>query len=122
MCYDSRDSIRTTGERQPVNLLALVLMSAPSRAVLVGAVVFALAMGALEHGGWWWAWFTASTVILLRKSVHLPPLGVKLHRARRYIIHENRNTRRHNRELARHHRHRQRQQRRAQRARRRQTQ
>ena len=97
-------------------------MSTHSRAVLLGAVVFALAMGALEHGGWWWAWFTAAAVILLRKSVHLRPIGVKLHRARRYIIRENHRVHRHHRELARRQRHRRRQQRRAQRVRRRQAQ
>lgn len=27
-----------------------------ARTVLTAAVVFALAMGALERGGWWWVW------------------------------------------------------------------
>jgi hypothetical protein len=71
-------------------------MPAHSRVVLLGAVVFALAMGALEHGGWWWAWLAASAMVLLRRGVHLPRIGVRFHRrARRYIIRENRRVRRH---------------------------
>jgi hypothetical protein len=31
-------------------------MKSSTRTVLAAAVIFALAMGALEHGGWWWAW------------------------------------------------------------------
>jgi hypothetical protein len=124
VCYDPRDSTtRTTGERQPVHLLASPLMPAHGRAVLFGALVFAIAMGALERGGWWWAaWFTALVVVLLRRGIHLPPLRVKLNPATAYILRENRKARRHNRELTRRQRHRQRQQRRVQRARRRQTQ
>jgi hypothetical protein len=97
-------------------------MSAHGRVVLFGAVVFALAMGALEHGGWWWAWLTASTIVLLGRGVRLPRIGVRLSATNRFIRRESRRVRRHNRELAQHQRHRQRQQHRAHRARRRQTQ
>jgi len=96
-------------------------MSASARAVLTAALVFAIAMGALERGGWWWAWLTAASVVLVR-GIRLPLTGVKLNPTSSYILRENRKTRRHNRELARRRRRIQRQQRRAQRARRRQTQ
>ena len=95
-------------------------MSSQSRVVLFGAVVFALAMGAVERGSWWWAWLAASAVMLLR---HLPLLrNVKLNPTTAYVLRENRKTRRHNRKLARRQRYRKRQQRRVQRARRRLTQ
>lgn len=97
-------------------------MSAQSRAVLIGAVIFAIAMSALESGGWWWAWLCAIAAAVLGRGVHLPLIGVKLSPASRYILRENRKTRRHDRELARRRRRTQRQQRRAQRARRRQAQ
>lgn len=90
------------------------------RAVLA-AVVFAIAMGALEHGGWWWAWLAGITLVLF--GVRLPVLGgVRLSAANRAIFRENRRTRRHTRQLARQRRHRIRNQRRAVRQRRRQTQ
>jgi len=101
-------------------------MRAQSRVVLIGAVVFAIAMGALESGGWWWAWLSASAVVLLCRGVHLPLIGVRLTPTSAYILGENRKTRRHNRGLARGRRREQRRQHRIQRqrhrARRRQTQ
>ncbi|MGH3806765.1 MAG: hypothetical protein ACRDRU_09050 [Pseudonocardiaceae bacterium] len=89
--------------------------------MLTAAVVFAIAMGALESGGWWWAWLTGITLVLT-KGVRLPLLGVKLNPTNAYIMRENRKTRRHNRHLAQQRRRRIRDQRRAQCSRRRQTQ
>ncbi len=97
-------------------------MSASARSVLTASLVFAMAMGALERGGWWWAWLSASAVVTLARGVRLPLIGVKLSPTNAYMLRENRKTRRHNRELARRRRRIQRQQRRAQRARRRQAQ
>lgn len=96
-------------------------MRPQSRAVLGAAVVFAIAMDALESGGWWWAWLTGITVMVLGRGVRLPLLGVKLNPTNAYIMRENRKTRRHTRHLARQRRRRIRDQRRAQRARQRQT-
>lgn len=94
--------------------------------VLGAAVVFALAMGALEHGGWWWAWLTGITAVVLARGVRLRLRGVKKDAATRFILRENRRTRRDTRRLARQRRQQQRRrlrdQRRAMRQRRRQTQ
>ncbi len=91
-------------------------------AVLGAAVVFSVVMGALEHGGWWWAWL-AAIVLLFGGRVRLPLLGrVRLDAATRFILRENRKTRRHTRAVARQRRHRIRDQQRAMRARRRQAQ
>lgn len=99
-------------------------MPASARTVLAVAVVFALAMGALEHGGWWWAWLAGIVLVLFGGRVRLPVLGggVRLNPTTRFILRENRRTRRHNRQLARQRRHRIRNQHRAMRQRRRQTQ
>lgn len=88
-------------------------MRSHGRAVLSAAVVFAIAMGALESGGWWWVWLAAATAVVLARGVRLPLIGVRLNPASRYILRENRKTRRYNRELARRRRHINRQQRRA---------
>jgi hypothetical protein len=74
-----------------------------SRAVLTSAVVFALAMGALESGGWWWAWLAATVVVACKAYRPLWIGWVKLTRAACYIVRETHKTRRYNRELARHH-------------------
>jgi hypothetical protein len=98
-------------------------MSPNARAVLIAAVVFAITMGTLEHGGWWWAWLVGIVLLAARRSVRLPVLGgVRLSTANRFIVRENRKTRRHTRQLARQRRRRMRNQRRAMRQRRRQTQ
>lgn len=98
-------------------------MRGPARTVLGAAVVFAVAMGALESGGWWWAWLAGIAVLVLGRGVRLPLLGgVKLDATTRFILRENRRTRRNTRHLARHRRRRMKDQQRAQRARRRQTQ
>lgn len=94
-------------------------MSTHSKSVLAAAIVFAVAMGALESGGWWWAWLAASAVVLLRKGVRVPLIGVRLNPTSAYILRENRRTRRHNHELARHRRREQQRQRRIQRQQRR---
>lgn len=91
--------------------------------VLGAAVVFALTMGALEHGGWWWAWLAGIALLLFGRGVRLPLLGrMRLDAATRFILRENHRTRRDTRRLARQRRRRIRDQRRAQRTRRRQTQ
>jgi hypothetical protein len=73
-------------------------MRAHSRTVLTAAVVFAIAMSALESGGWWWAWL-AATVLIACKSIRLPWTSyVKLAQAARYTVLINRTTRRYNRE------------------------
>jgi hypothetical protein len=91
--------------------------------VLGAAVVFALAMGALEHGGWWWVWLAGIAAVVLGRGVRLPLLGrMKLDAATRFILRENRRTRRDTRQLDRQRRRRIRDQLRAQRTRRRQTQ
>jgi len=89
------------------------------RAVLGAAVIFSVAMGALSSGGWWWAWLAAIALLMFGRRVRLPLLGgIKLDTATRYVLRENRITRRHNRHLARQRRRRIR----AMRTRRRQTQ
>lgn len=91
--------------------------------VLTAAVVFAIAMGALEHGGWWWAWLAGVVLLAARRGVRVPLLGgVRLSATNRFILRENRRTRRNTRRLARQQRRKIRDQRRAQRTRRRQTQ
>jgi hypothetical protein len=91
--------------------------------VLGAAAVFALAMGTLEHGGWWWAWLAGIPLLLFGRGVRLPLLGrMKLDAATRFILRENRRTRHHTRQLDRQRCRRIRDQRRAQRTRRRQTQ
>lgn len=71
-----------------------------ARAVLAAAVVFALAMGALQHGGWWWAWLGVGVLFL--KGVRLPFMGPpRVPRANRYIIRQNRIAIRENRKNAR---------------------
>jgi hypothetical protein len=93
------------------------------RAVLGAAVVFAIAMGALEYGGWWWAWLAGIVLMTLRGGVRLPLLGgARLSASARFLLRENRKTRRDNRQLARQRRRRLRDQRRAARQRRRQAQ
>lgn len=68
--------------------------------MLVAAVVFALAMGALEHGGWWWLWL--GVAVLGMRGVRLPGLGgVKLSPAARYVIRENHRSRAYTRRAAR---------------------
>ncbi|MGH8919951.1 MAG: hypothetical protein ACRD0H_16740, partial [Actinomycetes bacterium] len=70
--------------------------------MLTAAVVFALAMGALEHSGWWWVWLVGIVLLAARRGVRLPVLGgVRLSAANRAIFRENRRTRRHTRQLAR---------------------
>ena len=62
-----------------------------ARTVLAAAVTFALGMGALEHGGWWWAWFIVALALWKRLGL---PFGVKLSPTNRFILRENRKTRR----------------------------
>ena len=77
-------------------------MRGSARVVLAAAVVSAIAMEALETGGWWWAWLAGIAVLILGGGVRLPLLGgVRLDRASRHIIRENRRVRRDNRQLAR---------------------
>jgi hypothetical protein len=97
-------------------------MHAPARAALGAAVVFSIAMGALSSGGWWWAWLAGIAVLLFGRGIRLPLLGVRLDPATRYVLRENRRTRRHNRHIARQRRRRLRDQKRAQRPRIRQAQ
>jgi hypothetical protein len=76
-------------------------MKPNAQTVLTAAVVFALAMGALEHGGWWWLWFGAAAWLVIIGS-RLPLFGrVKISAANRYILRENRKVRRENRANAR---------------------
>lgn len=76
-------------------------MGRQGRLVLLLAVVFAFAMGALEHGGWWWLWFAvAAWLVVIGPSVPLRG-RVKLSPAARYIVRENRRIRRENRAIAR---------------------
>lgn len=96
-------------------------MSARSRGVLCSAVVFALAMGALECGGWWWAWLAGAVLVGVLGGGRLWG-GVRLDPAIRYVLRENRRTRRHNQRIARQRRRRLRDQKRAQRPRTRQAQ
>lgn len=71
-----------------------------TRTVLLAAVVFAIAMGALEHGGWWWLWLGIAVVGM--KGIRVPGLGgVKLSASARYILRENRRVRSHTRAVAR---------------------
>ncbi len=97
-------------------------MRASGRAVLTGAVVFAIAMGALESGGWWWAWLAGIVLLMFGGRVRLQLVGVRLSAANRFILRENRKTRRHTRAMARQRRRRIRDQQRAMRARHRQAQ
>lgn len=78
-------------------------MTPRTKAVLVAAVVFAVAMGALERGGWWWAWFAGVALLVVGRGTIRVPLvgGVRLSPATRYIMRENRKTRRENRAIAR---------------------
>jgi hypothetical protein len=64
-------------------------MSASARSVLTAAVVFAIAMGALQDGGWWWLWFGVAWLVVI--GPRLPLFGrVKISAANRYIMRENR--------------------------------
>lgn len=68
--------------------------------IIALAVVFATAMGALEHGGWWWLWFAVSWLGVM--GPRLPLIGrVKVSAANRYILRENRKVRRERRSLVR---------------------
>ncbi len=96
-------------------------MHTQSRAVLTGAVVFATAMGALECGGWWWAWLAGIALLVFRGRVRLPLLGVNLDPAARFMVRENRKTRHHTRYVVRRERRKIRDRRRAMRQCRRQT-
>lgn len=77
--------------------MALPLMSARSRVLLFAAVVFALAMGALEHGGWRWAWLVAGVWVLVLRF-RLPLIRVvrrpAIHRYFRHMWREDRKARR----------------------------
>jgi hypothetical protein len=97
-------------------------MRAPTHAVLGAAVAFSVLMGALTSGGWWWAWFAGIGLLVFGRGIRLPLLGVRLDPATRFILRENRKTRRHTRHLARQRRRRLRDQKRAQRPRTRQAQ
>jgi hypothetical protein len=97
-------------------------MNAPGRAVLGATVVFSIAMGALSEGGWWWAWMAGIALLVFGRGIRLPLLGVRLDPATRFILRENRRTRRDNRAIARQRRRRLRDQERAQRPRIRQAQ
>jgi len=71
-----------------------------ARPVLAAAVLFALAMGALQHGGWWWA--SLGVGVLLLKGARLPfPGPSRVPRVNRYIIRQNRIAMRENRKNAR---------------------
>src|SRR5262249_46684583 len=64
--------------------------------VLVAAVLFAVAMGALEHGGGWGFWLAVGWGLLT--GARLPIIGpLKLSPANRHIIRQNHITRRWNR-------------------------
>lgn len=93
------------------------------RAVLGAAVIFSIVMGALSWGGWWWAWLAAIVLLLSGGRARLPMLGrVRIDPVTRFILRENRKTRRHNRRVARQRHRRIRDRRRAMRQRRRQAQ
>jgi hypothetical protein len=96
-------------------------MSRSTRVVLGAAVVFALAMGALERGGWWWASLAGAVLVGVCGGGRLLG-GVRLDPATRYVLRENRRTRRDNHAIARQRRRRLRDQKRAQRPRTRQAQ
>jgi len=71
-----------------------------ARVVLAAAVVFAIAMAALEHGGWWWVWLGVGVLFLM--GVRLPITGSPgVPRVNRYIIRQNRIVMRENRKNAR---------------------
>jgi hypothetical protein len=73
---------------------------------LTAVAVFALAMGAREHGGWWWAWLAVAVGVLLLCS-RLPLIliwvirGLAIHRYFRHIRHDDRKNRRARRRLVR---------------------
>jgi len=68
--------------------------------VLFAAVVFSIAMSALEHGGWWWLWLAAAIVGMKGTRV-LGLGGVRLSPSARYVLRENRRVRSHTRATAR---------------------
>jgi hypothetical protein len=71
-----------------------------ARAALLGALLFAIAMTALEEGGWWWAALVVATSWIT--GIRLPLLSrLRLPSSHRYIISENRKTRQNNRRVAR---------------------
>jgi hypothetical protein len=71
-----------------------------ARAAMLGALLFAIAMTALEQGGWWWAVFIVATSWIT--GIRLPLLSrFRLPSTHRYIISENRKTRRNNRRITR---------------------
>ena len=77
-------------------------MRAPT--VLIAAVVFALAMGALEHGGWWWVWLGVAAWGLFLRFRFPVIWSVRRSTTRRYFRHvrrENRKELRARRRLAR---------------------
>lgn len=75
-------------------------MSVSARSVLTAAVVFAIAMSALQDGGWWWLWFGVAWLVVI--GPRLPLFGrVKISAANRYIMRENRKVRRDTRKDAR---------------------
>jgi hypothetical protein len=79
-------------------------MTSSTRDVLVTAVIFALAMSALEHGGWWWVWLGVAlwgTLLRFRLPVIRPVKRSTTRRHHRHVRWENRKQRRARRRLAR---------------------
>jgi hypothetical protein len=75
-------------------------MKPNAQTVLIAAVVFAIAMGALQDGGWWWLWFGVAWLVVI--GPRLPLFGrVQISAANRYIMRENRKVRRDTRKAAR---------------------
>lgn len=71
-----------------------------ARAAMLGALLFAIAMTALEQGGWWWAMLIVATSWLT--GIRLPLLiRFRLPSSHRYVISENRKTRQNNRRIVR---------------------
>jgi hypothetical protein len=73
-------------------------MGRHGRTVLIGAVVFAIAMGALASGGWWWAWLAAAGLVLCNRCRLLRMGWVILADVTRCIVATKYQTWRHNRE------------------------
>jgi|SRR6266566_4415788 hypothetical protein len=61
------------------------------RTVITAAMVFAVAMGALQNGGWWWAWLAGAVLMGMRRGVGFPLSGGgRVSAANRFITADNR--------------------------------
>lgn len=58
--------------------------------MIMAAVVFSVFMGALSHGGWWWAGVAVIAFGIFGGRVRLPLTGVRLSPTDRFILRENR--------------------------------